>query len=1006
MGSAYLKYNSRLASQSVEEVAKQICKTYNSPAGIPLEMLKRLRDDLQQAVMDYLSKTNPQAAVHVKNVKHNHKKRDEERKQHQQKINNERRCAVVREAIVNALSTRPWWEVLRADHTPSSWTISPTDTADFHVGRFLENTKTWWEHKRANNMPVEDVLEQLQKDFPWPARLPAAKTIMQLLEQPAHLNTPSVQTRSVVVSMLAELKRQRAEERNVEKLARDKRKAIVQETKQRLKDQQQKILDDFVATGRFPDGDRRSWRRLAEVAELIGLSASTVRADLKKNHLTASDTVRANAQYNTSTTVHSRADLRAYLLAHRPNVDVGLVEQPTALERVARNQMLAQQRWDDVSQSRVLVDGHRLQSPPEWPMRIPLQVASDARKARERHTNAPNGTLQTLQEEVKWLAQAWATVVKERAKTAQWSTKLLAAVMDFFNSTKEKPLLPYEVAWPNGFSEPIERARLERILSQGLAHVVRSNSKLLKGLPTGVSLHDPLTWYPKARALGRKWVLHIGPTNSGKTYQAMEAMQTACTGVYLAPLRLMALEGFERLVARGLRAQLLTGEERQCHIPEDKPALPGNGDSMEQALLNPASTHISATIEAGFNENQLFDVAVVDEAQMMDDRERGWAWAQALAGICAKELHVCAAPEARAILLELADKLGEEVTVVEHKRLTPLTALDAPVDLKELTKGDALVVFSRRQLMGYRSWLRSKGKSVAVIYGDLGPEVRRAEAERFRSGKADILVSTDAIGMGLNLPIGRVVFADTSKFDGISRRPLEPREWRQIAGRAGRHGLYDQGFYGRLQGVNGFSYSKDHVTLFWRFRPPISVVRALGVEMGWTKLSEIEEFWAAPANGIAPSSEWGDKGWINALSASGLSLEDQYRYLGAPGEKSTYDTLQYWVRLHASGKSVPLPQVECIQPTGDRKQLVSLEQAAATVRLYRWCSLSFPHVYGADASMLHVELASAISQSLATMELANLCDGCGRRLPVGHPHANCDECFQNRGRRYDDCHWL
>ena len=126
--------------------------------------------------------------------------------------------------------------------------------------------------------------------------------------------------------------------------------------------------------------------------------------------------------------------------------------------------------------------------------------------------------------------------------------------------------------------------------------------------------------------------------------------------------------------------------------------------------------------------------------------------------------------------------------------------LPTPVTIASLRLGDAVVAFSRRDVLMLRDRIAASGHPVSVIYGALPPEVRRREAERFAQGESHILVATDAIGMGLNLnlPIQRVVFSTLTKYDGVADRTLDESEVHQIAGRAGRYGIHEEGFVGVL----------------------------------------------------------------------------------------------------------------------------------------------------------------------------------------------------------------
>jgi len=276
--------------------------------------------------------------------------------------------------------------------------------------------------------------------------------------------------------------------------------------------------------------------------------------------------------------------------------------------------------------------------------------------------------------------------------------------------------------------------------------------------------------FPEARSIGRRILFLAGPTNSGKTHEAIALAVAAPSAEILSPLRLLALEHRDLLSAQGVEAGLVTGEERD--LPD-------------------GVTHIARTIET-MDTRRRVDVAVIDEIQMLGDRSRGWAWTQAVVGVPADLVVLTGSPEAFPLVKRLAATLGEPLEVRRFERKTPLEVTQ-PVSLGNLRRGDALIAFSRRDVHRYRDAVRETGLSVATIYGALGPEVRRSEAARFRNGEADVVVATDAIGMGLNLPIGRVVFSATEKFDGERRRRLTASEILQIAGRAGRFGHFEGG---------------------------------------------------------------------------------------------------------------------------------------------------------------------------------------------------------------------
>ena len=280
--------------------------------------------------------------------------------------------------------------------------------------------------------------------------------------------------------------------------------------------------------------------------------------------------------------------------------------------------------------------------------------------------------------------------------------------------------------------------------------------------------------YPQARMMERHFVLHLGPTNSGKTYSAMEVLKSNGCGAYFGPLRLLAFEQYEKLNAAGCVCDLITGEEER---------------------LNPGATFQASTIEI-LDPNEYYQFAVVDEAQLIADPFRGDGWTAAILGLQADEIHVCASPNAKNILIKLIEECGDTWDIVEHERLSPISYDSSDFHFPEnVEKGDALIAFSKKEVLRLAQRLQQSGKNCSVIYGALPYDVREEEARRFLSGETDIVVSTDAIGMGLNLPVRRVVFTDLSKFDGVSRRFLYDSEIQQIAGRAGRKGLEEIGYY-------------------------------------------------------------------------------------------------------------------------------------------------------------------------------------------------------------------
>jgi ATP-dependent RNA helicase SUPV3L1/SUV3 len=250
-------------------------------------------------------------------------------------------------------------------------------------------------------------------------------------------------------------------------------------------------------------------------------------------------------------------------------------------------------------------------------------------------------------------------------------------------------------------------------------------------------LRYPAEWYPATRQIPRSVHLHVGPTNSGKTYHALQRLEQASTGIYLGPLRLLAHEVYTRLNAKGKPCALVTGEEQR--MPE--------GD-------DPAGM-LSCTVEMA-PLNTKFDVAVIDEIQMINHPERGWAWTQAYLGLQAREIHLCGEARTVPLIRELAALVGDEVHIHEYKRLTPLDVEPHSLGgkLDQLQKGDCIVAFTVLGIHALRRDIEMRtGKSCAIVYGSLPPETRAQQARLFNDpdNDYDYLVASDAIGMGLNL---------------------------------------------------------------------------------------------------------------------------------------------------------------------------------------------------------------------------------------------------------------
>jgi len=255
----------------------------------------------------------------------------------------------------------------------------------------------------------------------------------------------------------------------------------------------------------------------------------------------------------------------------------------------------------------------------------------------------------------------------------------------------------------------------------------------------------------------------LGPTNTGKTHYAIERMLSHRTGVIGLPLRLLAREVYDRIVAaRGPSVvALVTGEERI--VPERTQYWVCTVEAMPEALGA--------------------DFLAVDEIQLCGDPERGHVFTDRLLrarGL--KETLFMGASTMRGAIAALVP----EATFQSRERFSELS-YTGPKKISRMPARAAIVGFSVESVYSIAEVIRRLKGGAAVVMGALSPRTRNAQVEMYQNGDVDYLVATDAIGMGLNLDIRHVAFSSTHKFDGRRMRPLQPNELAQIAGRAGRH---------------------------------------------------------------------------------------------------------------------------------------------------------------------------------------------------------------------------
>lgn len=465
----------------------------------------------------------------------------------------------------------------------------------------------------------------------------------------------------------------------------------------------------------------------------------------------------------------------------------------------------------------------------------------------------------------------------------------------------------------------------------------------------------------------RRFILHIGPTNSGKTYNAIQALQRAQSGVYLGPLRLLALEIFDKLNLIGTPCSLLTGEEQE---------------------KIPCSRVISSTIEM-CDYSKHYDIAVIDECQMIADEDRGSHWTRALFQIDADEIHLCLAPEAKELITSFLSKMDLDYAVNSYERLTPLNFGGVFHHISDVQPGDALIAFSRKKVLAIAAELEEMGTKTSVIYGGLPPVARREEVRRFNEGESNVVVATDAIGMGVTLPIKRIIFCETEKRDLSRSRVLTASEIKQIAGRAGRYGKYENGEVLTFQdpGIIRSALEND-IEPIKRMTVPFPrelITSNSNIEM---YLAEWEALLLSPSfkrqrmsDSLYLLRKLGDQ-------ANEFGNDALFRLITCPFDTTDKRLVGYWLRCCVALKNnddLPVPYFDESDLSG-----CEVQYKAHEIR-YR---LSLAFKYKDDLETEKQRLCIKINRLLVGSKSMFIprCKECGKRLPITIEESLCEDC--------------
>ncbi|KAG1143552.1 hypothetical protein G6F37_003418 [Rhizopus arrhizus] len=492
-------------------------------------------------------------------------------------------------------------------------------------------------------------------------------------------------------------------------------------------------------------------------------------------------------------------------------------------------------------------------------------------------------------------------------------------------------------------SDYIDRALLQAFIEFAEPYLPKEVVHKVNSLKKLSDLRFPSEWFPEARQMKRKIILHVGPTNSGKTYRALQRLESAESGIYCGPLRLLAHEIYEKMNNKGIPCNLLTGEEKR--------------------EVSPHATLTSSTVEMASIGRPL-DVAVIDEIQLIADPNRGWAWTQALLGLKAKEIHLCGEEAAVPLIRKICEDLDEEVVVNKYERLTPYTVSDMPLksDLSQIEKGDCVVAFSRMNIFDLKKRIEAQtGLKCAVAYGSLPPETRALQAKSFNDPDSgiDVLVASDAVGMGLNLNIKRVVFSNIQKFDGKEVRPISIPQLKQIAGRAGRFGTaYGNGIVTALNRAD-LRYIKEAVAApnveleMAGLQPTVDMLELFALQMPNETFSGLLQKFEdlASVSGDYFLCNYKDQKLIaDNLEEIRLPLRDRYQFVTAPvstRSDGSMELIKKLARKFSQKKICTLDELIDLptNPPTSSSGLKALEESHKQIMLYMWLSIRYPDTF-------------------------------------------------------------
>lgn len=394
-----------------------------------------------------------------------------------------------------------------------------------------------------------------------------------------------------------------------------------------------------------------------------------------------------------------------------------------------------------------------------------------------------NGAYSTL-DEARLLEQrviyvyAWWKQHKEHVKKTKRELYLMKQFGHYHQQLSEYILkeLRYEIELKDVLSSDYYVRKMQQIgieeLLLTLHRKKRQMDSVMQSLTKSVTILHPRDEFVHVRKKKRHFKLRLGETNSGKTGGALDALKAALSGLYAGPLRDLASEVYGKVTRAGIPCELIT----------DETTIYEKGAQHRATVVEMCSLH------------NTYEVAVIDEIQYLADKVQGSTWLRLLYGLQANTIYLCGALHILPLLKRIIEECGDTYEVELFDRKTPLLFEDKPYLFPcSIEAGDALIVFSREYAMKLAEQIKDKGMTASVVYENLPYHARKAQLQDFSRGITEVLIATNTIGIGVNLPIRRVVFMETQIKEQAGYRPLTIQEVKQISGRAGRYGRFEKG---------------------------------------------------------------------------------------------------------------------------------------------------------------------------------------------------------------------